>query len=517
MAATFRFYSIAKRTNSTSEPKEGTGVYPDYGEFVCELTGEFRQPFDFLNPVVVFNELTDATWGATFENDPPNYAIWIPSHLAESVYRGYWVTDIIWIADGLAELHFKEDVLGTFRPSIFNSTQYVVRASADLNGNIADSWYPVETVEYSYVNDISSSIPWYMATPSLSSGYYIVGIINDDDNAYGAVAYYLFPQQAFEALRHELLSDVTWTNMSFTEVSQELYQSLFNPMQYIVSCKWFPFAPDLTGQTGQGYVDIGWWHNISLGLSVCYKLQDFIVTNAASPLALSIDNHPQATARGAYLQSPPFRRRTLFIEPFGSIPIDTALLTNPLQSPSLIYWVDFITGKAKIRVLNYLGAVIGEAEAMLGIDISIAQSTQDIMGVIGSGMGALTGIAGSVVGIAGGNVAGGVVSGISSAANGIMSAIQSAMPSVSAAGTNGSILAFGVPMKDITYYNNAADADNDDFGRPLCKSVKLSTLAPGFVKCMNPHMSGDLMNLTERNEIERLLAEGIYLERWWQR
>ena len=515
--ATFELYDVNKRKNSTSAPKPGTGIYPDFGESVGVITGEFREPFDFLNPVVVFKELDRAstTWGQTWENNPPNYAVWRPTNLAESIWRAYWITNIVWLADDLAEVHMHEDVLATWATDIMNSYQYVLRSSYTFDGAITDSWYPIEAVTYSYNHTISTDLPWYMATPSLASGYYIVGIVNDDDNAYGAVSYYLFPQQAFVALRHELLNSTSWTNMNFTEISEELYQSLFNPMQYIASVKWFPFAPDLTGRTGQGYIDIGWWKNIALGLSVCYPLTsaDFIATDSVT---LSVDNHPQASTRGSYLQAPPYRRRCLYIEPFGTIEINTALLTNPLNAPTLTYWVDFVTGKAKIRVTNSLGAIVGESETVMGVDISVAQSTQDVMGVIGGAVSALSGAASSAYNFATGNVSSGI-SGITSAASGISSAISSAVPTISSSGANGSILAFGTPMMDITYYNEVADEDNADFGRPLCRNVKLSTLQPGFVKCLHPHITSNGANATERAEIERYLSDGIFVEDWWQR
>lgn len=497
MSVSIRLYRQAKKTNSTAVPAAA--------DIVATLTGDIKTPFDMLRPVVVLEDYKISSVSVFTGSAPVNYVqMYID---ANSQNRYYWITNIVWLSNSLLELHLNEDVLGTWRTGIRGSTQYILRSTYSYSGNIVDNFYPLTAEADLDSDDLSGSVPWYISgTPSLSNGWYVVGIVNKDAAAYGPVAYYVFPEATFQALRNKLLSDTTWTGMLFGDISEPLYKSLFNPMQYISSVMWFPIEPphENTGSLG---VDIGWWP-ITFGSNLkCYKMDGFVKTNSFS---LSSHQHPQASSRGSWLNTAPYRVRTLYIEPFGSVPIDTTVMANTTyQVPTVYWWVDFVTGKAKLRITLVNGFVVGEAEAMMGVDITIAQITQDVMGIVGGAMQAVQGLGNAAVGAVI-QSPGMVAQGAGGMSTGIMNSISATAPAVSSKGTNGSILAFGVKPVDITTYYYVSTDDNTDFGRPYCSTSMLSGV-PGFVKCLNPHVTFSGPTLEERNIIESNLSNGCFI------
>lgn len=497
MSVTINLYQMSKKANSTATPA-GMSLNP-----LIALSGEFRQPLDIMHPVVVVEDTAVGGSSVFTRGNPVNYA---------QIYTGvsdrnrlYWIENLVWISEKLVELHLSEDVLGTWAAEIKGTSQYVLRSASNKNLDIVDTMYAIETRVDQQVDNISTSVPWYQASPSLANGYYVVGIINSESGAYGAVSYYLFPAASFDDLRVKMMTTAAWTHMQYTEIEEALYKSLFNPMQYIVSCKWYPWFPSIP-LSFWNYVKIGWWPVYLTSGNKVYPLNTFTYSGS---FTINANNHPQLS-RGNYLNTPPFRKRTLYIEPFGAIDLDTTLIKNSLDTPEIEYYVDFITGKAKLRVLNYLGTVVTEAEAMLGVDINIAQMTQDIVGAASSAVGA----AGSAVtaGLAlGMGQPGMAVSGLANTITGIGNAASAFVPHVSSLGSNGSIMGFSVDMLDVTYYTYVADADNTDLGSPLCETKTLSSLS-GFTMCHNAHIAFGGCTFSERSAIERQLDTGVFID-----
>lgn len=436
-----------------------------------------------------------------FAVETPNYVEWVSDIAGTSRY--YWIVNYNIISDNLAELDLTEDVLATYKTGIGGSTEYVTRSSNTSDGTITDTVYPIINSRYATKHDLSGSIPWYMATPALSSGYYVVGIINDDSNAYGATAYYLFPSATFDVFRNRLMRDTTWTGMSFADLEEPLYKSLFNPMQYITSVLWFPIPPITPpAADAQLGVTIGWgsW-SITFGSNLkCYPLKNFIKKGS---ITLSVDDNIQVGARGVWLNYPPYRKRTLYIPPFGTIDIDTALLDYN-TAPTLNYWIDFITGSAMIRITSSTGYILAEAAAQMGVDVSIAMISQQ-----GNKRSILsTMAAGGAFGWA--SILTGDNSKISGNASKIADAVEAANTRLDANGSSGSIMAFGVKPFDITVCKMVAGTDNARFGKPLCSAVQLSTIA-GFIMCKEPHIDFPC-TIAERTEILRFMEDGFTYE-----
>ena len=463
-------FSINKRLNSTKRPDLSTGK---------ELTVQLKDEISFENPV--FKIKSDVI-GGTFTPVAFNYAY------APYWMRYYFITDWKFI-NGCWECYCSVDVLASFKNQISNTSAYVTRAASNYDGTIIDDFYPAKSnVNITKVNTASS---WYGIAPS--GGSYVVGCINNQlSGRVGAVSYYALTASQLGQLLDYLFSNTIYNASSITEVGEGLFKSMFDPFQYIVSCVWFPFASSAFGSS-QTYISVGYWTTTIQGIVVTSIAEKTFVT-------ATIPNHPQIS-RGEYLNRAPYTRLTLFIPPFGSIPIDTNFITVGRYLYSAVL-VDHITGQATIRLSLCASAnnldefnLITERSGMIGVPIQLSQVLPDYVGTAHS-------VASTIGSIATGNLAG--------ALSGMLSAVQTQMPSVTSSGANGSFAETMLYPTLIAEHLLLADEDLTEFGRPLCAVRQLGNLT-GFIQCGEDDLPFNGTK-TEIEEVNKFLKEGFFME-----
>lgn len=489
---------FAKKENSTKRPPTGS--------LTLGLSGVLKEPCSIMTPVVQIERLPlDAM---PFEY---TYALWVEAG------RFYFIEDWVW-ANGLWEVHMKEDVLATFKNEIGSSTEYVLRtdSTTDFNGEITDTTYPATT-------DIVTntlSLP-NIFTTDLSVGCYIVGIISGGNSqAVGAISYFAMTSTEFGALKNKLFSNDNLVIMGIIDsggqqlvqdLSQEVLKTLYNPYQYIVSCMWFPFGKSaITSTTSVSSIKIGWW-NYPLTGSLLYA-QTLELGNEI----IGFDHHPQYS-RGTYLDHAPYTRRTL-VGRFGTVPIDSAYFKYGNKC-YISYIIDLITGQCitKIAIRDSLSEnpglekLIAERQFLLGVPIQIAQVGTDYLGTAVSAISS----AGSVLqgagqGLLTGGIAGAIAGGIVNGANGLYNTLQSAMPQVETGGTNGSFLSPVNNTHMIEQFYKIVDEDITHRGRPLCELRQLNTLS-GFILCAEGEIDISCYD-NERKEVSKYLTTGFFWE-----
>ena len=464
-------YKFNKRPNSTKQPNPNEG-----STFSCEL----KEETSFLNPVLKFGP-GNLTSGL-FSPSAFNYA--------QITYwqRFYYITD--WeYKNGVWECTLSVDSLASFKTEIGNTSAYIVRASSASDGSIIDTYYPAKTnIDIQKVNVASA---WYNVAPS--GGSYILGVINyQSSNTVGAISYYALTSSELASVLNYLFTDNIYNTSYITEMGKGLYKSLFNPFQYIVSCLWFPFAVQAFGST-QTDVKVGYWSTGINGIMVSSLAEKTFVT-------ATIPNHPQVS-RGTYLNHAPYTRLTLYIPPFGSIPLDTNFreIGNYLYSAVL---VDHITGQATIRVSISPSSsnlseynIMTEKSGMIGVPIQLAQIMPDYIGTVNS-------VGGTIGSILTGNIGGAI--------SNVMSAIESQMPKVSTSGANGSFIETLQYPQLICEFLKLTDEDNTEFGRPLCATRTINTLS-GFIQCGEDDHSFTATK-SEADDINRNLKQGFFYE-----
>lgn len=473
MAFTVEFWAFSKKENSTKQPTTGSGI--------AYTNVLLKDETSILNPVLKV---------AVSSMPVPSVA---PVNTMTYCYipkfgRYYFITD--WVYNqGIWECSLAVDVLASFKTPIGATSAYIERSASAYDGNIIDKLYPANT-NYSITRVALSAA--YLGVPP-SGGCYVVGVINSVANTAGAITYYAMSQTQLANLLAYMFGNDIWTSSGITEISQGLFKSMFNPMQYIVSCMWLPIGTSSLGNT-TGTVYIGYYNTNITATLVTYLFEKGHVTG-------TITSHPQAASRGSYLNYAPYTDITLYIPPFGSIPIDTAFLKkgNHLYCP---YWVDHITGEATIQIsLSAYDPAIdsnvcAERSAKMGVPIQIAQVMADYSHTVQTMQSGLSGgIAGIIAGALGATV---------------QSALDAKFPQVSTSGSNGSFASNQTEAHAILRHTQIVDGDNTDFGRPLMAVRTINTLS-GYVKCGEAHPAIPCLQ-EELSMITNYLTSGFFYE-----
>lgn len=463
MSFSAKFYTFSKKLNSTKQPT-GSGTTYDIviksGSSIINPTIEIQLPIA-SNPTAL------------------NYCY--ISEFGRYYFVHDWVfTNRLWVAQ------LTVDPMATFKTNIGSYSGYVLRAASDHDGNIIDTLYPALTKVTTTKNGTSQNPNW---DDDFSGGSFIIGIMGKDNGQNGgAITYYVADHSAMSALCNYLLD---WSNYNVTDIEEDLFKAVCNPLQYIVSCMWLPFTPTF----GNGNCFVGWWDLSSAGLHPLTSSMQYSLS-----MTFNVPKHPKASARGNYLNAAPFSKYLLFAGPFGAIPIDTAYLLG--QSSLIAYMkVDCVTGSGKLVLEDGSGNHLEEHFAQVGVPIQMGQNIIN--------QGAVSGVAGGVmntIGSAlGANPLGMLTSGLETIGN--AAALSQSVPST--VGGNGSCT-FINDWSLLGKFLDITDADNTSRGRPLCKAKTISSLS-GYILCSDadPDIPG---TDTELSQIVSYMNGGFYYE-----
>ena len=462
-------YTFKKRENSTKRP-DSTVTQKTHNAVL-------KMPTSLIRPELTFD------FGIKGNPSYYNYA-----YISDLGSRYYFITDWTVKEGHLWTAHLEVDVLASWKIEIGESTQYVTRSAFASDGSIIDVLYPAK-------GDVTlkaeSASIWPTVT-SITGGSYVVGIVNNSADAIGAVAYYVFNEVQFRAFMAYLMGDVSWTGQ-IDEISADLLKVLFNPMQYITSVMWYPdSAPSGTKVTS---IPFGWWN---LPVSAAKLKTEGVPPSAA---AITIPKHPEATARGKYLNAAPFSQYTFDSRVWGVIPIDTTAIINE-ELLFMDYTVDYTTGIADMYLIAGLSDyAIAVRRGQYGVPVQIAQIGQNYLNM------ALTAVNGAANVVKNwSNPAGAITAG----ANMIGDMVNASMPDFATSGSNGTVANFTSAPTLYAKFLPVVSDDNEDRGRPYCKKVKLSTL-PGYQVIADPDLS--LPGTSEENRmVKSYLASGYFYE-----
>lgn len=450
------FSGFSKKPNSTKQPSSGT-----------QITVRLKDNCSVLNPVFLL----------TGYNLSHNYVKWGS--------RYYYIDDIVIVGNELAEYHCSSDPLATFKTDIGSSSQYVARAAAASNGRVVDNYYPALAQNTHEASTISSPF-----VSNVSDGYYVVGIQGKGSGGNGgAVTYYRATAAGLKTLVNYMLNSPATYNVS--EISEELLTCIFNPLQFIVSCMWFPFAVPATS----GELTVGWWQATASGVDRLATLE------WGTNFSISIPKHPKAATRGQYLNLPPFSRYKLEAGPWGILPLDNF---NLMDSNTLTcdYKVDLVTGSGRLNI-QFRDKIAHEAiyTAQIGVPIQLGQNMFNQGALVDTGAGIINTVKSAITG----NPEGMLAHGLSAIGN--AAEVTQAIPS--SVGSNGT-LSFNNTFGIVADFLDIADEDNTSHGRPLCAVRTLSSLS-GFIMCEKADLDC-AASPAEKETILNNLNGGFYYE-----
>ena len=459
--ATIEAYSgFSKEINSTKRPSgSGTSISVKLKENTSVLNPHFYvHAYDFSHNYV--------KWGS----------------------RYYFIDDIVSISDGMAEYVCSTDVLATYKDAIGSSTQYVLRSASAYDLNVMDTFYPIESVLSESKSDASNDPGW---TRDITSGQFVIGVIgkNASPNG-GAVTYYAISPAGMTTLSNYLLDVANFSNV--TDVTSDMLKCIFDPMQYIVSCLWFPFS--VVASLGSTSIWVGWWEVTGVNAT---KITDPVYTRN---LSFSIPKHPQAT-RGNYLNMSPYASYVVNAGPWGIIPMNNANLIGETTIGFQIT-VDCYTGTGRLSMIcNDVLAYCEDHVAQIGVPVQLGQNVLNqgaIANLMGGASQAVTGIATG----GHGSILGGTIQSIASV-------MELSQPVSSSIGSNGSI-AFNNLFCLVGRFLLIADESLSKNGRPLCAPRVISTLS-GYIQVHNADV--DMIGTpSEKERAISFLEGGFYYE-----
>ena len=501
MALTVNIYSFKKKTNSTLRPDPDNPLEAPVWTGNCLVKAGSQIVAPDLEIGLPANKNV-SKW---------NYA-YIPDW-----GRYYFISDMTY-DNGQWVFHLDCDVLATYKTDIGNSTQYIARASYT---SALDPVYNDEIIDTGYPTLSNVAIDRFTPGGSafIENQCHVVGIINYDSVSFmGGVSYYVMSNTQLATLRQILLSSMDY--MGVAPADQVLAKTEVNPFQYIVSCKSFPMLPYLLTPSPPNDVDIklGWWDPTLGGVHIQGKR--LTSTYPTFSFAWTVQHHPQAATRGAYLNAAPYCTYTLFWGPFINVALDPTVMKLAHSIAGAVQ-CDFKSGNAILEVraygpapdMDFLG-IAACVSAQVGVDEAVAQLSMNVSTT--TPMGTQIADIASNAGTIGGMISGAVQFGSKIAnyfrrttergwggANDPYGNSNQIISEQNRTNANfiGANLGYNTLTSNITgtasgqgiirmhpsveiYRKSASlvDENLNEYGRPVCKMYQISTI-PGFIKC----------------------------------
>lgn len=303
-----RLMYFNKRFNSTKIPYMPSIQYEEY-------EGKIRDNCSITSPIVAFN------FGVMNDTPSFNYA------KIDQFNRFYFIND--WTFEGgLWVASMSEDVLASFKDGIIRSSQYVVRSSSKKNGYLTDSQYPAITsnsttkvffedgnFNYGGRGGLTYST---IASTQLYNGRFVVSVNNGNPSNSSTTSYYELSGAGMYSFLHKIFD---YSPSGFGDIGAGLAKQLANPIQYINRILWYPtyVCPVIAPITS---VDIPLGFYTMTGLDG-RAIDPVVVARSECGGVIDIPKHPQASSRGLYMNISPYSNYTLWLDPFGSITIDS--------------------------------------------------------------------------------------------------------------------------------------------------------------------------------------------------
>lgn len=571
-----KFYRFNKRRNSTAIPSSSNLAITKS----CLL----RNYTSVINPIIVVEANLALE---TVENfDSYNY-VEIPE------FDRFYFVDNISYDNNTWIFSLTVDVLGSFRTDIRASSQFVLRTSTPqyINSMFIDTTYSTKPGSFvvnewdasanvrgkiSTSDSLSSSTPYFFgissSNPTYLGGKYVLGIVGQDGEG---LKYYTCGQTAFKSLIEKILTISVSMSTGSGSLSANLSRAVYDPIQYIKLCRWYPDLPmgfgyeSISPEVSSVYVGS---QQITLQTGANYKVYTFTPANTGiNYITLDIPKSPYNTANNHrdYLNLKPFAELNLFMPMFGNIPLDTTKLFNA-QKLGIRWTTDYTTGNCVLELFEHQGGVIDPfendnvfytANGSVGVDIPLYNLSLDIQTAtysavagwlenqvydnrqtLGSKVNAFAEKASNwsrehipffdtfykfSTEVIGKNYMNqpkdaSIPTKIHEVFGDSLDLYTSALGQVHSSGNPSSYLSFRSPLlpKIIGYFYDQADENLVKFGAPCNETVSQLSLLSGFTVCANSYIDFTLHTtdnktnptITEREAVITFMNSGFYLE-----
>lgn len=434
-------YNFTKKKNSTKQPSSGSPI----DVTLKDNTSILRPTFKLSRANVGFNYLYVA-----------NFA------------RYYFVNDITWINNDMAEVSCEVDPMASAKSDIIGSSFYIERSSSSYDNNISDSVVIPTTEIVQSVATAGDTLSGYDA-----SGSFVCRVVGKN----GSKNYLLNEG----TLQNAFSSFFDLGTLDFSSVESALnaiFLSISDPASYIKSIKWFPFSKATSSS------------------EICYF--GYAPTSAAVPVISNINDATTPITKPARYYNDwrdydsRFTSCSVFLPGIGNIDLDPLHLQGSLN---VWYHTDVNTG-AGVAILADGTDIISTHACQVGCDVPIG-------GLTGSNM--ITGLANTIGAAASLNI-GATLSGVIETAQ---TKLQPGQSSVSASG-NKKFWTSNPAVKINVTRLGSTGAPGATKGKPKKSVMALSGLS-GYVLCSDASIETSF-TAAEKDMINGYLNSGFYIE-----
>lgn len=487
MAIEIKLYQFSKKENSTKRPASDDLK----GTFQCRL----------ISPTSITAPSVELSLPSTFSVKHVNYAY------IKDFDRYYWISGWTYSA-GLWIASMTVDALASWKNGITRSAQYVTRADVRINPAVTDELYPAtnDVVCGEILNDYETDSTTGTVV-NLNGGMYVLSVINnlnEEVTEKNLVTYYAMTQEQYLRFTNNIMASDWWV---------QVLNGAIDYTKYLLSLRWFPYAPDLWTSIGDLRPNIVAGDIPLIGASAYQILRSNINIEYRFNFS-NIPEHPQKTADREYLNYEPYSFFNIYWPPAGTIPIDSRKI-GPARGFSMNMHTDLRSGMAYYDVRSDNGWIITTGTCTPSCELPLSSNAVDL-GNIASGLGqTVGGIAGMVVNAEGGNYIGAAAS-AGQFAGGVGNTLTSMLPENQSRGSSGNVGAL-CARPYVFYTFHKIVGTTAAFGYPLCEALPLSELradpgnTSGYIQVPKPVLQLDCTP-GELAEINSFMIGGFYLE-----
>lgn len=406
----------------------------------------------------------------------------------------YFIDDIRVSNNEVYELVCSQDVLATYRSEIGALRTYIERSAVNSNPLITDNAISASQ-EVRNIDYKSQQIPLYS-----TDGYYVLRTIGRNtsgaSNSTGINMYCLTKSQLTSVL--SFMFPAQGAGGYGAVVENEIVKSFFNPFQYIVDLKWFPFNGQAFATSALSVnVEFGWWQSSQLAQVINNDGYTFSTTIALP--ANSYTDFRKFDSR--------FTHCAIYLPGIGIISLPPSIYHSIDGLLRVDISVDWITGLARydLYITRESGSSasyrypIGSYSGQLGINIQIGQTGSSAINSAISGANAIgTALTGNLIG--------GAIQGVNAVQN-----ITNPSEYINGSGGNKTaIIAYGGNILLYVYNYATGEAPNLELGSPTCKRLLIGDLG-GYVKCAGASIYIDGLG-GDKDMVNNYLNGGFYYE-----
>lgn len=361
MTQAYLYMGFSKALNSTKVPTES--------DFHATIDINFKDGASVINPTIQLQVSADSIQPFIYD-----YCY------LTAFQRYYFITDWV-IEQGVWTGYLDVDVLGSYAAQINSTTQFISRSDSLVNPFLADGVLPTSVRPFTHTQNISQ-----VFTANITSGYFVLGVSSNQSNhavSGGTINYYICGANAMIGIMDQIFtSNMYYSGIAPEEISQQLFNALINPNQYLISCKWFPFAALPANVTTAQIFKIGFYQfGVSSGAQpnnyIGIMNSDSVVVHEASiPL---MQNPYMSQGVDDYLNYMPFTMRKLHVPPFGDIVLDNPAM-GKCTALGIRIITDMISGAGELELTGSDGTAtifLGRYSGQVGVEIATAFSTNN--------------------------------------------------------------------------------------------------------------------------------------------